>query len=441
MERELVAVKILHDDVNRMVYNLYAEFFRFCGVYVGEGILSEYSGKEVEADRESFQLLLCIYKKEEEIQEKFQSYMDDVVWIDAAQYTDIPLDTSDKWELLGKEMVEVMDRLKSQAVHNSVKFPIEDIQVLLPVFVKKNVTRAACMLQYYRMVSDIHIASCRIFEEALMSLPETFGDSKYIDYARIYCKQKINLSCYFQRDRALSYPISNLLDECKEFAIRYPDFSNIHVLAGMICEKSDNFLDMAFIAYKNALEMIGDTEYAHHVYYWLAALYQKFARGHNEAKRLFEKSCSCKRKYRNIYKLGSIYGAESNYPKMIECYEECVAFLEKRLAASMDPLEVEYYYKTVALISIHNVSKLQKYDVGIENGEKALKFYREELEESKSGYFKYFFGEQEDLYRRISRNRINRETLYANLAVAYRETGDLKRSEEYWKKVEDIRKK
>jgi tetratricopeptide (TPR) repeat protein len=118
-----------------------------------------------------------------------------------------------------------------------------------------------------------------------------------------------------------------------------------------------------------------------------------------------------------------------------------VAFLEKRLAASMDPLEVEYYYKTVALISIHNVSKLQKYDVGIENGEKALKFYREELEESKSGYFKYFFGEQEEQYRRISRNRINRETLYANLAVAYRETGDLKRSEEYWKKVEDIRKK
>jgi tetratricopeptide (TPR) repeat protein len=438
MEKELSAVRIVHDVVNRSVYNLYAEFFRFCGLYVGEGILSEYSREEAEADIESFQLFLSVCTKTKETLKKSQSYMGNFVWVDVTKYTGLSLSTSDRWDLLHEDMIDVVNRLACQAENHSVKFPMKDIQVLLPIFVRKNVTRAACMLQYYRMASNIHIESCRIFEETLKCLSTKPGVSKHIDYARIYCMQKINLSCYFQRGRALSYPIGKLVEECKRLIAKSPDFSNVYVLMGMICEKSDNYLDMAIIAYKKALEMIGDTEYASHVYYWLGVLYQRFASTHNEAKRLYKKSYSCKRKYRNIYKLGSVYAAESNYAKMIEYYEECVGLLEKRLNIGLDPLEIEYYYKTTALIAINNVSKLQKYDAGIKSGEKALRFYENELIKSQSGYFKCFFGEQEGRYREISRNRINLETLCANMAVAYRETGDLEESDKYWQKVENI---
>ena len=43
MDKELVAIKILHNSNNRIVFNLYAELFRLMGIYVGEGRISEYS--------------------------------------------------------------------------------------------------------------------------------------------------------------------------------------------------------------------------------------------------------------------------------------------------------------------------------------------------------------------------------------------------------------
>lgn len=434
MAKELVAVKIVHDIVNRVVYNLYAEFFRFSGIYVGEGIIDQYSDKEAEQDKDCFQLFLCIcdMKVPNKISDEIMNHPSGFVFVDAGKYKDLSLQNVSRWKNLDQAMLRVLKQLEMKAKANTILFPMKDLLALLPIFIGENILKASCQIQYYRMKSEMHKETENIFYNALVKLEKFPVSTKYIDYAKLFCKQKMNLSCYLQKNKKLDFPIKELCQECEDLFQKYPDFSNAYVLLGMICEKSHDNETVAISAYRKALEMVGDKCYASHIYYWIGVLYQKFINGHDRAKSSYLSAYECKRKYRNVYKLGSVYCDEKDYLTTIAYFKECLELLSERLEINMDPLEIEYYYKTGALICIYSVLKLQKYEEGIAYGKKMLEFYENDLINSRHKYFEYYFEGQAAEYQKISRNRISREKVYVSLAIAHRELGQLEEADKYW---------
>lgn len=82
-------------------------------------------------------------------------------------------------------------------------------------------------------------------------------------------------------------------------------------------------------------------------------------------------------------------------------------------------MEIEYYYKTCALICMICVRETGDYNNAIKYGEKAREFYYSYLEDNYKGFFKYYFGNEEKRYRDVSKRRIDIEKLKNALYIAY----------------------
>ena len=83
MNKEMVAIKILHNSNNRIVFNLYAELFRLMGIYVGEGRISEYSIDEARLDVQEYQLFLGICDGNIPDFSKYTEVNNQFVWINS----------------------------------------------------------------------------------------------------------------------------------------------------------------------------------------------------------------------------------------------------------------------------------------------------------------------------------------------------------------------
>lgn len=428
MER-IESVKIIYNDKDRIFYNFFAELFRLIGLYVEEVLLED--GQDIfgEKDGDSQNLILSMISSTETEDEN-------VFYVDPGKFGRWDMSRSDE-EMLGpaREMVE---HLRKWLEIRELQFPCEMVKQVLPIYIKNNVLKGAMQLQYYRMKTDIHQESERIFVDTYEDLKSLGEESEYLTYAKIYCRQKANLSCYFQVEKPLHYAINALVKECGNLIEQHPYFTNAWVLMGMLCERSSDGLKMAIDSYKNALTRIGHKSFASHIYYWVGLLYEKFSDRHGDAVYAYRRAYQLRRKYRNIYKLGFMAEKEENYQEAVSYYKECVGVLEQRIRGNMDPLEVEYYFKTGVLICFHSQRNLEDYTQAIKYGLKMLDFYRQEFSENPNSHFQYFYGTEAEKYQKISENRLKCKRLYQCLAIAYRETGDERTSMEYWALSEKI---
>lgn len=445
MEKELIALKILYNPESRIVYSLYAELFRLVGIYVGEDCLQDYSLEVRQADEKSYQLFLCIGKNKNDI---FRNRSICVVEISENDYLGLSLQNGLDYEEKIKNTLIDMNRVFFAEDHSDKKKIYSVFELLykeiLHIYLEANIFKGACLLQFYRMKDSLHEESEKIFVTGLESLlnkdqviqkrkrcfPEV---QKHIEYSIIYCAQKVNLSRYFQVNKELVFPLKFLAKTCKAAIKREPDFSNQYVLLGMICERSKEYAIEAIEAYLMALTKIGNEPYSSHILYWLTVLYQKNEVRSEDAKHAIERACNYRHKYRNLYKLGSVYVNEENYVEAVKKYKECLEELDTQKNGMWDPLEIEYYYKTSVVVCWYNITTLKDYDEGISYGEKAIDFYNKVFKNEELGAYNYYFGDEAEIYREKSKQRIDLKKLYSVLAVGYREKGDIVKADEYWK--------
>lgn len=429
MEQEVKAVRIVHDIKNRMVYNLYAEFFRFMGIYIGESYLNDYAEAVYEADKQCFQLFLCVtdYEDKKLIPNSVIANSHDFFNIYAGNYKGLSFETSNEMKWKDKVGSVLNDKIK---IENGV------VDELLSVFIEENVLKAAYQLQYYRLKTDLHAESERIFRQAICKLEKKYSNSRQLWYAMLYCKQKANLACNFQSDTPLDYDIQQLLDSCLELIDSYPNFTNAKVLLGMICDRSTNYFNYAIDAYRDAIVAIGSECYSSHIYYWIGYQYERLNGYHEDAKYAYTKAYQLKKKYRNIYKMAMMEEAEKNYQKQQSYFKECLDYLENISMFRMDPLEIEYYYKVGVLACYNCVFHLEEYQEAVVIGERMLLFYKDTLENDNNKNFTYFYGQLSKDYLELSRNRISIKKLYECLAIAYQKIGAVDKSEVFWEKSE-----
>ena len=420
--QEVVAVKISYGDKDRISFNFFAELFRLLGLYVEEDFIEDDPRAEDKKKDYSYQLFLCISDE--------RSESGDTVWIPSSCLGNWNMSRSDEEILVN--VTTALDRIQTWCENYDKFFPCGFVKQILPIYIKNNVLKGAMQIQYYRIKTKYHQETERIFLDTLKELESLKINSKYLSYAKLYCKQKANLSCYFQKEKPLDYAISTLVSECDGLIRQYPDFSNAKVLRGMICERSSDGLKMAINSYRKALSQVGEKSYASHIYYWVGLLYEKFINSQDDAAYAYKCSYQLKKKYRNIYKIGYMAEKEQDYSKAIYYYKECVELLEKKRQGNMDPLEIEYYFKTGVLISFHSHRHMEDYDQAIDYGNRMMNFYEKEFSEKPGGHFEYWYGPDALQYQELSERRLKCKKLYECLAIAHRETGNMEESDKYW---------
>lgn len=462
---QLVSIKIIHDVVNRHVYNLYAEFFRFVGVYTGEGILDEYKHEELENDLECFQFFLCISGNDNEPKTTAVSALKDAIYIKASAY-----DFSNGMYLpqgVDMLMTGILAQMEEKAKQYSIEFPVDSIKDLLDVYIEFNILKAAMLLQYYRRKHELHQESEKIFDMAYEKLCQKRTNSacpRFYEYAKLYCKENVNLACYYQEGIKPKYPIADLARECDELIKKYPEFSNAKVLLGLVYRISNDYKKEAIDAFQLAILQEGDKCYSSHIYYWIGLVYEKFLSGHEDAKTAYKTANIRKEKYRNVYKIGKMCRLEGDIEGELHYYKMCSDILERKMGRRMDPLEMEYYFKVEVLICFLYAMKFGRYLEAIDVGEKILAFYLKTwgdktdnalfLEYGCNQYaemcrinnpvpddYDYFFGQEADSikegkyagYRAISKSLLRLKKVFESLAIAYRETGDSKKAELFWR--------
>ena len=250
--KHVEAVRIIYDDKNRIFFNFFAELYRLIGLYVEEVSLEE--SKRIPEDKRADEPSLSLYIADGIPQQK------DLFYIDPNQLGEWDMSRSDNMLLTSVE--DIIKRLRKWALGHDLQLPFDLMEEILPVYVNSNVLKGAMQLQYYRMKTELHQETEYIFLDAVAKLDLLKTDSQYLTYAKLYCRQKANLSCYFQEEKPLHFAINALVKQCDELIESYPDFSNAKALKGMICEKSSDGLKLAIDSYRDALQQIGNKSYA-----------------------------------------------------------------------------------------------------------------------------------------------------------------------------------
>ena len=100
------------------------------------------------------------------------------------------------------------------------------------------------LLQFYRLKTGINKEAEEIFVTAYdeyrnVRFPENNSIAiKHLFYAKLYCRQKANLAIFYQSEDKKGYDVDKLSEECEDLITYFPEFSNLYVLLGMICEKN-----------------------------------------------------------------------------------------------------------------------------------------------------------------------------------------------------------
>lgn len=465
----LRAIKIIHDRKNRVLYNIIAEFFRFIGVFVLEST-PEYDTK---TDDTQFVIYLTEDKIDaSSIPNEKPYYTINKVKLNNGKISNLTLEKP----VLVKAQAGLNNLFMSilaEIQKSGIIVPMNTITNLLTVYLNTNVVIAASNLQYYRIISDMHEESRNIFLNAVKSLEALCannffqkmivvenGEEEQIRagfhyyYSLLYCKYKVNLACWFwkngeynhrrgdgvlcdsngfRREVQLVYKVFDLVEECKKRIATYPQEANLYVLLGLITERASDGYLISVEAYTRALQAIGEQPYASHIYYWLGWIHERNGGNLAEAKRAYANAYLVQKKYRNIYKVAVMYEQESSWLRFFEYLFKCKDELERlcNRKIKLDPLEIEYYCKVCLLLSIRSWQYLNDADTAIRYGEELLAFYKTHIVEDALGEFRSFYGNVYPYYQEESKNRIGLRRIYETLTEAYREKGNMEKSEFY----------
>lgn len=469
------SIKIIHNVEDRVDYLFLSEFFRFCGLYIGEGIASMPDSFE-RTDKNCFDVFVSIheYEKNPEFEEHKEQYKE---YLNLSEEVEgfIPLG-----DIFDKERSSASHQREEKDFYNDVetlearkailkgclcdclerldvKFKPEELdrtvwRSLIDIYVDHNLMLYSSSLQYYQHRPTVAIqeatanmmAAYDSLEEILKGRIKDNGeerpaDAEYAEYARIWCAVKSNLGFAFQR-KTLFFPPQKLAEEAEKLYQNYPDFSNAIVLQGLCYENSKDKANEAIIAFNRALGMERVHCYATAIFYWLGKRYEAYDVRQNEAEYYYRSAYNKKKKFRNIYKLAIYAEQRGGYSEAKRYYLQIIRALEqKRKKCMEDPLELEYEFKTYRQLCAMYFRKCRdvtiKYRKTIEYADKAIAVSEQGVKNS--NIYEYLYGEEKaDEYRALSRSRMDLQYVYRILSLVYNELQEYDLARDYRDKLQ-----
>lgn len=440
--KEFTAIRIVHNIINRIEFNFFAEFFRFCGIYVGEFILyseNEYANKEISlvdmnsGDCFDADLYVGLY----DIDESVESFSEDAIFLKTV-FQDEKIEISSIMKLTESDKEKILDSvlsgLESRLAVKDIEFNKAVFDELANIYIGNDLMHCFSNLQYYRRKNEKQNELIEKLESACMSLGVDKDDYRKW-YAFLYCASKVNSASFYQ-DKVFKYEIEDLAEECRNLIISNTDFSNAWVLLGLIFEHVPLYAKEAVVAFEKALTYISEYSYSSHVYYWIAKRYEAYSANQEEAFKYYKKAYEKKIRFRNIYKVASYYEKIGKYDDAIAEYEKIIVYLQDKLDKRyLDPLECEYYCKAHSMIVYICIEREQDYDMAVCYCEKVLDFINNL---NQMEFFQDFYGKDEEIYRGFTMKRISKKKIYLYLMISYRELGEFNMAEEYRVKANEI---
>lgn len=244
---------------------------------------------------------------------------------------------------------------------------------------------------------------------------------QHLEYAQVYSKVKVNAGCKFMK-QIFEFPIEELAEECIKCINRYPDFSNLKVLLGLCYEYEPIYAPMAIRAFARALEEENGYCYSSHIYYWLGKQYEAYKANWDDSVKNYEASYRRKHKYKNIYKIATARRVAGEYKQAIDSFNCIINMLKEKIKLNMlDPLEIEYYFKSKAMISTIYFNDLKNYLGAIEYGEDLFRSYGKLINEDH--YYTQFYGASAESYQRLTRQRLDTKRVRSILYYSYHYLG------------------
>lgn len=426
--KKLRTIRITHDITNRIEFLFFAEFFRMCGVYVGEYIYDKtHQNKEINIEdsvgEEEFDVDLYVGS------ERKKDIPEGILPENTLYYYDIQQDmpnnisqqTIEQQELILKTVISQIEILANEA---SV------FNMLGSIYVSNNLMLHLANQQYYRMNVDIHDDAITAFSKAYDAI-NNIGNTR-CHYAKIYCANKANLACS-HRQLSMKYKIEDLVCQCQEILKNEPDFYNVWTLIGLVYEQAPECARQAINAFLHALKEEELRSYVSHIYYFMGKRYEPYTANREDMITCFKNAYRNKPRYRNLYKLAIIDYQDKKYEDALMKFEEIKRYLSvKKVHQYMDPLEVLYCYKVCSMACYICYKCLEQYKAAIEWGQEACNIYEGT---QNNLYYINFYKDEWEKYIKISEGRMEVEKVYFYLAVSYRETGNSEKANEYWQKV------
>ncbi len=417
------SVLLTYTNVKRVKFKEYAEFFRLAGIYIYEDWINE--GKHLNI-------------KDKGIKFDKQYDMDECVSLDKS----LENFNDDDIKLLGDDP--------------------DYVNELIKIFKEYDLFRAATILQYFNMDKPFVEKAGDLFNQAAKQLEDYYKQNYSngikdtfaaysLRYAKLYCKQKANLSRFLTK-KLLDYSVEDILTEGLKLAKDFPDCSNTWVLIGMICEISKEHKLDAIEAFKKVVDAEWGKPYVAGILYKIANNCEDLETLTRLKNDCYEAAYKTMPEYRNIYRVGLQCMNMEVWDRAVSYFLECIARIELR-KSYIDPLEQEYYFKAKGHLAFI-YTKNRMYLKAIECAEDALNF-KNAIYESMDNpegvnkmYYEIYMHDKERKSKEIPDNiwdikelisaelgRMSSKILYQRLATSYQNLGLEDIAEQYWSAI------
>lgn len=401
----LKAVRIIHNIITRIDFSFLAEFFRLAGIYVVECIDNDSDESPYQNTENCFNITIdtCGSGQAFELGP-------------ALDFRKIKIGINNienirEWNQK-QQMRALEEVLAETAFLLGEKPPGKVWDILIREYVMNDLMLHSLDLQYYFKrsssaivdVQNAFYAVQRDLESWLERLNNYDPEYQYLEYAKIYSRVKVNAGCKFMK-QGFEFPIEELAAECIECINRYPDFSNLKVLLGLVYEYEPIYAPMAIRAFARALEEEDEYCYSSHIYYWLGKQYEAYQANWTDSVNSYKASYKRRPKYKNVYKLAIAHRVAGEYEEAIDSFMWIIDKLQEKIKLNMlDPLEMEYYFKSKTMISIIYFSDLKDYLGAIEHGEDLLRNFNQII--NRNRFYRQLYGVEEERYKHLTRQRL-----------------------------------
>ncbi len=405
--RDFKTLRIVSSIENRIKSSFFAEFFRFCGIYVVEDLVAE---NESVASSEEYDFTLY--------------------------FTNLTKNIS---ELNGEEklqwLLDIIDSFSKDESNSEIRFEKDAFCAIATIYASGNLSKYLANIQYYRINYGKQEETLQALMSAYKQLSVLEPRNRTIEYATLYCASKANVACYALNELFV-YDIERLSKECLQLIRTYPSFGNVWALRGLIYEYDAEYGSEAVNAFRKAMECEKNDNFTSEMLYMMAKRYRAYDANRKDAIEFYEKSNQAKPSYKTMYHLAMLLFKQENYSEAIRWFCSVIDNLTKKNKAGyLDPLECEYYYKSNSLLAYIYCVRLKNYEPAIDCALNAYNFI-EKLEENK--FFKNLYGEENKEYLKVSKGRTSLEKICQYLAVSNRELRRFDESEKWWAKASEF---
>ena len=450
--KKFKSIKIIHNIENRIEFLFFAEFFRLCGIFVGEyiyyapGYAENIKSRETD-DEDSVREIEYAREPQDECDAELYVGLD--ISDSMGIFSNNTVFLKKSWDfVLGNAYSEHFSGLADGIQEKILCLVLKEVACVLEakgilldlktfntigqIYVKYHLMKYLADMQYFRVYCNKHTEALDVFTDVESDLRaicnNTYSDSRYYNYSRIYCASKAN-SAGIYNQIGIPYAVDELVNECRKLINSETDFSNASVLLGLIYENLPAYSHEAIKAFEQALETVEPYRYAYHIYYWLGKRYEAYDSRLKYAEKMYLRANDHKERFRNFYKLGMINFKLDQYEESIEYFKKTLQQLTlKKQDQYLDPLEVNYYYKSSSMISYIYCFCREDPEKAIKYSNKAIKLIRS-LEDNR--YFKDFYNDVAVTYQSITKEQANEKKIYQYLSRSYRKLGKIEEADKW----------